>query len=516
MLCVCAVASDILRVLRYLLVGSLAFHGVLPCQFLFGNWPQYSLGYVPYGGVEMCPHAVGDLNGDGISDLVVGNGRCSFKICISDGTGRFRMTLLPMVTPCGTLHSCCALVDVDGDGDLDLLCGYAFSLDSPVTLYRNDGQGNFTYDAAAMPVALVLALAITGIDVDHDGDMDLIIGRQDGTQTLLYLNTGGGHFVDATAQRMPGCIDRIQSIAVLDVNQDGAPDFVTTAGGYYGSQPIRLWINDGTGRFTFGNCNKSCAGMKVRVADFNGDGLPDIMVPTISGPIVMMVNDGVGGLRDESYRFPTSLLLWAYDVAVVDVDGDGDSDLVFAITGGPSLQSPRLYLNDGQGNFADATYAVQPYAPAPTSIGAAIEVGDFDGDGDPDFLYIVAPTTIGNPSTTIYFHLRRQLVTQFTVTVGQNLTLTHFALPGHVMVAAASAGAPPVMLGSLGRFWLDPTPMVLLTPQLIGSSGTASLTLPVPLDNRLRGQILWTQAIDIEPTPPYNAHFSNAVWDVLK
>lgn len=501
---------------RALVAWALMLQGLVPGQHLYGNWPQYTLGIVPYLGVEMCPRAAGDLNGDGISDVVVGSGGCTVRICLSDGTGNFRSATLGSVVPCGTFRSCYALVDVDGDHDLDLLCGYIYFLDSPVTLYRNDGQGNFTYDAASMPTALRKALAITGIDVDRDGDQDLIIGCSDGTQTLLYLNTGGGHFVDATAARLPGCTDRIQGIATLDVNQDGAPDFVTTAGGYYGTQPIRLWVNDGTGRFTFGSLNASCPGMKVRVGDFNGDMLPDVVIATFTGPIVVMVGDGNGGLRDESYRFPTSLVLYAYDVAVLDVDEDGDRDLVFAITGGPGVQSTRLYLNDGQGYFRDATHAMQPYAPAPTTIGVALEPGDFDGDGDQDFLYIFGPTTIGAPSSTILFHLRRQLVTQTTVTVGQNLTLTHYALHGHVMVAAASAGAPPVILGNLGRFWLDPAQMVLLTPLVIGSSGNAALTLPVPPDSRLRGQIVWTQAIDIDGTPPFAARLTNAVWNRIQ
>ena len=489
--------------------------GPAHAQYLYSNWPQYSLGIVNAIGTDWIPRTSGDLNGDGIVDLVVSRGRCSPLICINDGTGKFKTSNTPTAVPCGTQMSCVALADVDGDGDLDLLMGHALFGDSPVTLFRNDGHGVFTFDSAAMPTTLLKALSIVSLDVDRDGDQDLVIGCADATQARLYLNQGGGNFVDATALRMPGCTDRIQGIAVLDVNQDGWLDFVTAAGGYYGTEPCRLFVNDGTGRFTFGNLSAVGSGMRVRVGDFNRDGFPDLVVGYYVGQPSIFINDGVGGFRDETFRFPAGQLI-VYDVAVFDVDGDGDMDIVLAVFGAAVGQSPRLYLNDGQGQFTDATHAIQPYSQAPVMAFAAIEVGDFDTDGDPDMFLIFGATTIGPPNTTIYFHLRRHIVTQPVVTVGQNVTFTHYALPGHGILAAVSAGAAPVQLGSLGRLWLDPAQMVLLTPFLIGASGKATLTMSVPLDNRLRGMALWTQAIDIEPNPPFAARLTNAVWDVVK
>ena len=497
----------------YLLASCCMVH--THAQYLYSNWPQYGMGIITSVGVEWTPRTSGDLNGDGIVDLVLSRGSCSPLICINDGTGRFKTSYTPTAVPCGTQMSCVALADVDGDGDLDLLVGHALFADSPVTLFRNDGHGVFTFDSAALPTTLLKALSIVGLDVDRDGDQDLVIGCADTTQARLYLNQGGGNFVDATALRMPGCTDRIQGIAVLDVNQDGWLDFVTAAGGYYGAEPSRLFVNDGTGRFTFGNLSAVGGAMRVRVGDLNRDGLPDLVIAYYAGQPSIYINDGVGGFRDETFRFPAGQLV-AYDVAVFDADADGDLDIVLCILGSTVLQSPRLFLNDGQGHFSDVTYALQPYAPSPGTLFVAVEVGDFDADGDPDMFFIFGATTFGAPNTTFFFHLRRHIVTQPVVTVGQNITFTHYALPGHGIVAAVSAGAAPVQLGSLGRLWLDPAQMVLLTPFLIGASGKATLTMSVPLDNRLRGMALWTQAIDIEPNPPFAGRLTNAVWDVIK
>ena len=511
----------LLTFLAALLATSL--HGKLSAQFLYGNWawPKYQISQVPVAGPENNASAVGDLNGDGYPDLVVSAGAiCSAKVCINDGTGRFTTSLLPYapIPSCFFAGSFC-LVDVDHDGDLDLVIGVGVSVSAPVLLYRNDGLAHFTYDSAAMPTTFVLATAVASLDVDHDGDQDLVIGRKDGTQILLYLNNGNGTFVDGTATRLPGCTDRIQSILPLDVDQDGDLDFVTASGGYWGGpQPVRLFINDGTGHFTFGTMSGTLDSMQARVADLNGDGLPDVVIAAQSSPTAIYINDGRGGLRDESYRFPAPQIIFSNSVAVGDVDGDGDVDLAFAVTAfSPNNTTPRLYLNDGQGTFTEWTSAIQPNSLTSGRLYYyVVELADFDSDGDLD-LFLESPIiTIGGPTTTFYHNLRRNLITQATVSIGQPITFQHFALPGHVMVCALSAAGPPTQIGPFGLWFLDPSQMITLSPLLIGTSGTAKLTLPVPADPRLRGQKLWSQAIDIEPAPPFAARFTNPVWDLIQ
>lgn len=501
---------------------AMSLHGSLSAQFIYGNWPwpKYQIAQAPDNGPEAAPTAVGDLNGDGIVDLVVSQGTCAAKVCLNDGTGRFTTSTVPAppIQVCLLPSSFC-LVDVDQDGDLDLVIGVGVSVNAPVLLYRNDGHANFTYDAAAMPTTFVLATAVASLDVDQDGDQDLVIGRKDGTQVLLYLNNGNGTFVDGTATRLPGCTDRVQSILQLDVDQDGDLDFVTVSGGYYGGpQPVRLFLNDGMGHFTFGVMSGILDGTQARVADLNGDGLPDLVVAAFQKPTAIYINGGQGGLRDESFRFPAPHVIFANSVAVGDVDGDGDVDLVFAVTYFSGTNSiPRLYLNDSHGNFTEWTSAIQPNA---LSAGRVyydvVEVADFDSDGDLDMFLEFPFITIGGPTTVFYHNLRRQLITQATVGIGQPIAFQHFALPGHVMVCALSAAGPPTQIGPFGLWFLDPSQMVTLSPVLIGPSGTATLTLPVPADARLRGQKLWSQAIDIEPAPPFAARFTNPVWDLIQ
>ena len=227
-----------------------------------------------------------------------------------------------------------ALVDVDGDGDLDLICGNS----GQNRLYVNDGTGVFAdMTATQMPAINDYTNALAVGDVDGDGDLDLVVGNAygwyAGAQTRLYLNDGTGTFSDATATQMP--VDNVQtrSVALGDVDGDGDLDLVcgNSQFGYYGAgSRTRLYLNDGSGTFT----------------------------------------DATASADARSLRHDQRSVVFG------DVDGDGDLDMVigngFFYQGywySPSWgEQNRLLINDGLGNFTDAT-ATRPAGRQPVGRG---------------------------------------------------------------------------------------------------------------------------------------------------
>ncbi len=115
-----------------------------------------------------------------------------------------------------------ALGDVDGDGDSDLIFGNAFS-GQQNRLYLNDGTGTFPdATAARMPPDSDYTQSVALGDVDGDGDPDLVFGKSGLTnsQNRLYLNDGTGTFTDATVARMPHDTYNTSAVALGDVDGD--------------------------------------------------------------------------------------------------------------------------------------------------------------------------------------------------------------------------------------------------------------------------------------------------------
>jgi len=287
--------------------------------------------------------AVGDLDGNGLDDIVCGGSAFhSAQLFLQQTDGRFLQTAL--LSDAGAKDKRCddlglLLFDADGDGDVDLYIsggGYENASEQPAygdRLYINDGKGHFTLAPLALPLNFTSKSCVRAADFDHDGDLDLFIaGRVDPwhfpqpVSSFIYRNdtkNGLPVFTDVTAQVAPELlkIGMVCDALWSDFDNDGWPDLVL-AGEW---MPVTFLKNE---KGVFKN-NTTASGLKgktgwwnsIAAGDFDNDGDIDYIVGNL----------GQNSFYRASERYPVR----AYGK---DFDKNGIYDMI-----------PSLYLPDVQG-----------------------------------------------------------------------------------------------------------------------------------------------------------------------
>lgn len=269
--------------------------------------------------------ALGDINRDGNIDILVnalnestGNAN---QILINDGAGRFTpmQSLLPASLRQPAYdpgHTWSMLRDLNGDGWDDMVLGTWKPNPDPSLVLLNDGKGSF---AQATPLALPrpggfdeVVIGIETIDLNGDALPDLMLSvTNDGSHDEFYklpyiqllVNEGEGRFRDETEMRLPQSKTPQDSIAwyhsatAVDLDGDGFQDIVADANGL----SSRVYMNDGSGRFTLGW--SGAPNQHVVALDVNRDGKTDLVEATAAGFSVLLNTfaDRIGA--SQVYRF---------------------------------------------------------------------------------------------------------------------------------------------------------------------------------------------------------------------
>jgi hypothetical protein len=339
--------------------------------------------------------AMADVDGDRDPDLVLAD-FYQARLWLNDGKGVFQDASAALGTLSYPVRAVTAF-DADGDAAPDLV----LAVSEETVLLRNDGKGRFTRSTTPLPAASRDSTYYVAGDLDGDRDNDLVVVFDYTRPALVLENDGSGRFTDETA-RWLATTDGSRHASLLDVDADGDLDlFVARL-----RHRSKLFLNTGLKSFADGTLSPAeqpdndPANGAFAVTDVNGDGWPDVVVSSdLSGESQVLVNDGTGGL----VRRGKELLPWTDSesraVTAGDVDGDGDPDLVF---GNKRQFSTRdlLFVNDGTGRFTDVSTARMPARPDGTS---GVALANVDGDGDLDLL------TFGPTSTTNVFPCRLYL-----------------------------------------------------------------------------------------------------------
>lgn len=280
---------------------------------------------------------LGDLSGDGYPDIawietMFGLGTPALRIKLNDGTGGFGATRTIGTQPRGGEEADVALLDIDRDGDLDILAtGPLFA----VLIYRNLGGGNFAAPLThnvSNPVS-----AIGGGDFDRDGDIDLATNSATQGHFEVSLNNGTGTF-GAPFTEVSG--RGVNAIAVADFNRDGIPDL---SGGYAldgDGATVLLGRGDGTFR-PFRAYYGSYCGITddVEAIDVDRDEVVDLMVANLNSQDLSYWRNRGDGTFERQRRYgigePTRAL------AQTDFDRDGTLDLVAQVE--PTSQANGWY-----------------------------------------------------------------------------------------------------------------------------------------------------------------------------
>jgi hypothetical protein len=314
--------------------------------------------------------ALADLDGDGDLDLVVANDAIgTLSVARNDGAGNFAFEAADL--PVGSSPRAVLAMDLNGDSRFDLACANLADGTVSVILALPDGTwGPATTFAVGSGGPPSRPAALAAGDVDGDGHVDLVSANETTDTVSVLAGDGRGGFGPPATYAVG---DRPVALAVADFTGDGRPEIVAAN---RDSSTFSLLLNRaGTPvsapRFDLGGDPADCV-----TADFDRDGEPDVAIAgAAGGSVVVLLGRGDGTFVPGATLSPGGV---PGSIAASDLDLDGIVDLVVTVGASDRVVA---FLGDGAGGFSPGV--VSSLGAHPT----AIAIGRFDDDPFPDVAF---------------------------------------------------------------------------------------------------------------------------------
>jgi hypothetical protein len=339
----------------------------------------------------ICHVAIHDLDGDGLSDILLCDGIANRVDWIRQSP-RGVFTEYPLGDPIpGPAHV--SVADINADGKLDLLVA-SMGMIMPnndrigkVIVLENLGDGHFRNRVLAENIARVTD--VRGVDLNGDGRMDLVVGQFGYVQGEIRWmeNLGDWNFRSHILLEKPGTI----MTPVADFDRDGRPDFAALVS--QNDEEVHAFRNRGGGDFhdnlLWKSSDPQWNSSGLDVADINKDGLPDLLYSNgdgfdtgFAGPAPwhgLQWLENLGGTNFIYHRIGD--MPGCYSPVAADLDGNGHMDIVTVSAFNKASDTSSVWLtawlNDGHQNFTPI-----PLERSHTHL-ITVAAGDLDGNGVP-------------------------------------------------------------------------------------------------------------------------------------
>jgi len=340
----------------------------------------------------------GDIDGDGLLDLVIVGGQAPSRVHLNQGDGSFAPwsddgALAGLDQTVGI-----AIADYDNDGWADI---YVLRHGPNVLLRNLEGQG--LADITEVAGVGDAYLGVSGAWGDYDGDswLDLYVSNAGLQPDILYHANGDGSFSEVSGVMQPPEDYQAFAAAWFDYDNDDDLDLYVVNDKGVGN---RLWRNNGPGcrgwcfedRAPAENAAMEECSMGVAVGDYDGDLDLDLAFTDFEDNHLLRnrVSEGQEGFEDVAEEVGIPPISSGWGVFFFDYDNDGWLDLYVADSRYPDLYTNELYHNLGDGTFEDVT---EVSGCNDTGVSLGTSYADYDGDGALDIA--VANRHVGH---TIY------------------------------------------------------------------------------------------------------------------
>jgi len=476
--------------------------------------------------------AVGDLNHDGVPDVVTNNGASTVSGSVAvflglPGGGLGPSTIIPWGTGTpGTTDGNAFLADINGDSNLDFVfCNGSSSFGYGASAAIGSGTGLLSTPASITTSTASVTHAGAAADFTGEGLIDFVMVSFGSNAFYPRFGTGSGAFSAQPDIAFPSPDGTVNgNLGVEDVDNDGDLDWSSARFYSAGNCGFSIFLNSG-GLFTKvnypGTSTSSGVHEGITFGDFDEDGDHDaVLVNDSANQLLLFTNSGAPGFTfsPSSVQAPLALSGGPRNCLVADLDHDGHLDLTVQQETPDNL---AIFLGNGDGTFA----AFGALSVAPQLNPRQIAATDMNADGQPDLVAACYGTsgTASSMGVVVFFHsaLPPLGTVQFGTgspgcagtigmsasgvpTIGDSLyRVTSVNVPpstlGLLLIGDVPSASDYLFIGIVLHVDLLASTVLLAADMYSDSGGTGFTPFPVPADPLLSGLTFHVQSIWVEP-----------------